>query len=59
MAGEGRSSSGDGGQRIAEKDRRLFFTAGGRVVRDGGGVEPDVKVLIYYRHKYLDETVLQ
>eukprot|EP00522_Entomoneis_paludosa_P009693 CAMPEP_0172450700 /NCGR_PEP_ID=MMETSP1065-20121228/8946_1 /TAXON_ID=265537 /ORGANISM="Amphiprora paludosa, Strain CCMP125" /LENGTH=888 /DNA_ID=CAMNT_0013202515 /DNA_START=438 /DNA_END=3104 /DNA_ORIENTATION=- len=31
-------------QRIAKKDRSVFYTKNGRVVRDGGGVEADVKV---------------
>ena len=27
---------------IAEADRKIFHTKGGRVVRDGGGIEPDL-----------------
>jgi len=31
-------------ERIAKKDRGVFYTTNGRVVRDGGGVEADFKV---------------
>ena len=36
--------SKDGARIVADKDRKTFFTAAGRPVRDGGGVEPDLKV---------------
>lgn len=34
----------DGAEKIAEADRKTFFTSQGRPVKDGGGVEPDVLV---------------
>lgn len=36
--------SGDGARFVAEDDRKTFLTKGGRIVRDGGGIEPDVQV---------------
>ncbi|KAG7354250.1 carboxyl-terminal protease [Nitzschia inconspicua] len=30
--------------RVAKKDRQVFYTKGGRMVRDGGGIEADYKV---------------
>ena len=38
--GDGRFKS----SKIAEKDRQLFYTKSGRIVKDGGGVEADYKV---------------
>jgi hypothetical protein len=34
----------DGARIVADKDRKTFFTVAGRPVRDGGGIEPDLKV---------------
>jgi len=31
-------------KKVAEKDRNVFYTKSGRVVRDGGGIEADFKV---------------
>lgn len=31
-------------KKVADKDRSVFYTKGGRVVKDGGGVEADYKV---------------
>lgn len=53
-------SEGDEGvfemQEIEESQRREFLTTGGRVVRDGGGIEPDVEV---YRQPTSLELALQ
>jgi hypothetical protein len=36
--------TGDGATLVGENDRRVFYTKGGRVVKDGGGIEPDIVV---------------
>ncbi|KAL7544076.1 hypothetical protein ACHAXR_013507 [Thalassiosira sp. AJA248-18] len=47
---EGSSSTGENGgdkfksKKVADKDRTVFYTAHGREVKDGGGVEVDYKV---------------
>jgi len=45
---EGGGSTENGGrytaEKIAAKDRSIFFTKGGRLVKDGGGIEADYKV---------------
>lgn len=48
--GEGSSANGENGgakfksKKVADKDRAVFYTAHGREVKDGGGVEVDFKV---------------
>ena len=41
---DGGSVKSDGGVQVADKDRKVFKTRLGRAVRDGGGIEPDLKV---------------
>ena len=38
------SDTGDGATAVKESARRTFLTSNGRIVRDGGGIEPDVYV---------------
>jgi carboxyl-terminal processing protease len=35
-------------QTVSSRDRRLFYTKSGRFVRDGGGIEPDIKVIFIF-----------
>ena len=34
----------DGASYVRDKDRKIFYTANGRSVRDAGGIEPDIRV---------------
>lgn len=34
----------DGAEKISDSDRKIFYTASGRPVKDGGGIEPDIVI---------------
>lgn len=51
-------ANGDGPfeiKKIEESERKEFTTIGGRIVRDGGGIEPDVEVL--RRPSFLEQAL--
>lgn len=41
---QGDNDNGFGKQKVAERDRATFYTRMGRLVKDGGGIEADVRV---------------
>jgi len=52
---EERLRTGDGATLVSEDDRHTFYTLGGRPVKDGGGIEPDVLVCqtIFFNNYYI------
>ena len=43
-----REKTGDGATLVPENDRHIYYTSGGRPVKDNGGIEPGMYVVCSY-----------